>query len=60
MSLARWLILLGAIVLFCGAIAHMIGYTFFIPALVKNNWPHHLRRCRPSGLAGLLVAYGFA
>ena len=36
MTLARWLILLGAIVLFCGAIAHCIGYTFFIPALVKK------------------------
>ena len=37
MSLARWLILFGAIVLFLGAIAHMIGYTFFIPALIQNN-----------------------
>jgi hypothetical protein len=37
MSLARWLILLGAIVLFLGAIAHMIGYTFFIPVLIQNN-----------------------
>lgn len=41
MTLARWLILLGAIVLFCGAIAHCIGYTFFIPALVKNNLASH-------------------
>jgi hypothetical protein len=37
MSLARWLILLGAIVLFCGAVAHSSGYAFFIPALAKNN-----------------------
>ena len=39
MSLARWLILLGAITLFCGAILHTIGYTFFIPVLIKNNLP---------------------
>lgn len=37
MSLARWLILLGAIVLFCGAILHCIGYTFFIPVLLQSN-----------------------
>lgn len=37
MSLARWLILLGAIVLFLGSIAHMVGYTFFIPVLIQNN-----------------------
>lgn len=41
MSLARWLILLGAIVLFCAAITHTIGYTFFIPALAQYNLPAH-------------------
>lgn len=41
MSLARWLILLGAIVLFCAAITHMIGYKFFIPALAQYNLPTH-------------------
>lgn len=41
MSLARWLILLGAIVLFCAAITHMIGYRFFIPALAQYNLPNH-------------------
>jgi hypothetical protein len=32
---ARWLILLGCIVLFCAGLMHLIGYSFLIPVLVK-------------------------
>ncbi len=35
MTLARWLILLACIVLFCAGLMHVIGYHFVIPVLVK-------------------------
>ena len=39
---SRWLILLGSITMFCGGVLHTIGYTFLIPALVRNNIPADL------------------
>jgi len=35
MTLPRWLILLASIILFCGAVLHLIGYKFVIPALLN-------------------------
>jgi hypothetical protein len=35
MTPARWLILLGCIVLFCGGLMHLIGYSFLIPVIAK-------------------------
>jgi len=35
MTLARWLVLLGCIVLFCAGIVHILGYSFVIPVLYK-------------------------
>jgi hypothetical protein len=37
MKASRWFIVLGAIVLFCGGLAHMIGFTIIIPALAKSG-----------------------
>ena len=42
MKSGRWLILLGCIVLFLGGIAHMIGYRFFVPALIQAGLSGHL------------------
>lgn len=35
MSLARWLILTASIILFAGALLHVVGYSFILPALLK-------------------------
>ena len=35
MTTARWLILLGSIILFCAGCMHVIGYSFLIPVLAK-------------------------
>jgi hypothetical protein len=42
MKSGRWLILLGSILLFLGGIAHMIGYRFFVPALIQAGLSGHL------------------
>jgi hypothetical protein len=35
MTPARWLILLGCIVLFCGAVMHLVGYHFLMPVIAN-------------------------
>lgn len=35
MTPARWLILLGCIVLFCGGLMHLIGYHLLVPTIAK-------------------------
>jgi hypothetical protein len=35
MTLPRWLILLGSIILFLGSLLHLMGYKFVVPALAK-------------------------
>ena len=37
MKLARWLILLGSVVLFCGGLLHLIGYKFVIPLIANTG-----------------------
>jgi hypothetical protein len=37
MTLARWLILLASIVLFCTGMAHLLGYSYVIPILTKSG-----------------------
>ena len=37
MKVARVVILLAAITLFCGGLAHIVGYTFIVPVLLKSN-----------------------
>ena len=37
MKLAHWLILLASIVLFCGALLHLIGFRFVIPVIAKTG-----------------------
>jgi hypothetical protein len=36
-KLARWLILLGSVVLFCGALLHLIGFKFVVPAIANTG-----------------------
>jgi len=35
MTLARWLVLLASIVLFCAGLLHVVGYSYLMPVLVK-------------------------
>jgi hypothetical protein len=36
-KLARWLILLGSVVLFCGALLHLVGYRFLVPVVANTG-----------------------
>jgi len=35
MTPARWLVLLGCIILFCGGLVHLLGYPHIFPVLVR-------------------------
>jgi hypothetical protein len=36
-KLARWLILLASVVLFCGALLHLVGYRFVVPLIANTR-----------------------
>ncbi len=54
MTTARWLILLGSIVLFCAGLLHIVGYSFLIPVLAKAGARSEDPRRRQSRLVRVL------